>query len=52
MSPLVAKIRSKTPQTEFKENILAEFSCEVIGSRPPPKIQWYLGKKRNIFNYF
>lgn len=47
MSPLIARIRSKSPQSDFKSGALAEFGCEVIGSRPPPKITWHLVSQSN-----
>lgn len=47
MSPLIARIRSKSPQADFKAGTLAEFGCEVIGSRPPPKITWHLVGQSN-----
>lgn len=47
MNPLIAKLRSRSPQIDFKSGTLAEFSCEIIGSRPPPRITWHLVTKSN-----
>lgn len=44
---MIARIRSKSAQTDFKAGALAEFGCEVIGSRPPPKITWHLVSQSN-----
>ncbi|KAL3214801.1 hypothetical protein MRX96_051422, partial [Rhipicephalus microplus] len=30
----------------FEVDVSAEFRCEVVGSRPPPKVSWWLDEER------
>ncbi|KAK8782141.1 hypothetical protein V5799_016517 [Amblyomma americanum] len=30
----------------FEVDVSAEFRCEVVGSRPPPKVSWWLDDER------